>query len=250
VEPYDARRQMTAAEEEALTSRWIPRTGTARKRYVAVAAVEEPQDVALPPHRRPALVHALAFARSCTGGLLIEEASDLGRGLQQAAVLKYALATAGFPDLRQVDADAGLGHLPATVTVGFLGKSRGRRSALREDHGLLARHVAGLEAKVRRAEKYDERAVNLELEHLQEAIEGVTTLDGDVAWNAPATSSDVFGDLSYEGAHEYVDRLRAQTSPEEQVLQLLQLFGFLNSKGHRVWHRSELRGLVDRMGSL
>lgn len=248
IEPYDAHRRLSEAEEEALTARWIPRTATAQRRYLAAAAIEEPKDLQLPPHRRPALVRALAIARVMTGGLLVERREDLGDVLGRAAVLKLALGSAGMPDLRQFDTKALHGDVPATFTIGFLGKSRGRRSALREDHALLARHVAEIHAEVRRAEQYDATGVVHECEQLMEAVSTVKVLDGDIAWGEPGTRSEFFPDLSYVGAQSYVARLAELGSPDEQIAHMLGLFGFLNSKGHRVWHRAELRRLPDGIG--
>ena len=247
-EPYDAHRRLSAAEEEALTARWIPRTATARRRYLAAAAIEEPKDLQLPPHRRPALVRALAIARVMTGGLLVERREDVGNGLCRAAVLRCALGSAGLPDIRQFDAKALHRYVPATFTIGFLGKSRGRRSALREDHALLARHVADMHAEVRRAEQYDATAVIDGAAHLLEAVSAVKVLDGESAWGEPGTRSEFFPDLSYLGAQSYAARLEELGTPDEQVAHMLGLFGFLNSKGHRVWHRAELRRLPAVLG--
>lgn len=247
LDPFDATRLLAASEEEALTSRWIPRLEAARRRYAAVTAVEEPRDLRHPPYLRPALVQALAYARACTGGILFEDFADLGSPLEQAIVLSVGLTWAGLPDLRAFD-NAMNAPLPVgTLTVNYLGTSKGRREALRSEHSTLARHGTILRARVTAAERYDKHAIEDGAERLGQAVNEVRILDGGrVSWGEAARSSAVVGDLSPAGAATYLRHLSEQSVPEARMLQMLNLLGFLNLKGHRAWYRAELRSLRDQ----
>lgn len=241
---------LTAGEREALAKRYIPRLGSARQRYVSAVMMEEPRDLAKPPHERPALVNAIGLSRACTGGLIVERFADLGNRLEQAAVLEVALKLSGLPgidaDVDSVEAvvAATQRELPGTITVGPLRDSAGRRNAALFERNLLAEHGSRLAANIREAVEIDASAVAEASELLAEAV-GASAIpeDAEILWKTLAESSMVRDDLRANGARAFVAELRAQGVSDQRVLDALALYGFINDSGHRVWNPGLLKKL-------
>jgi hypothetical protein len=246
-DPTDVRRRFSDAEREALTDRFIPRLDSTRTRYLAAVAIEEPRDLARPCHERPALVRALAMAKVLTGGLLLECLDDLGDPAEQLVGMRAALQLAGLPSCNGRAFATPHSATPATVTVGFLGASRGRRAATNNEFAIVRSHVEELPQRVGRlVSQYDLNRDDIEgrVKHLVAESSSMLAriLDKDqIAWNKLAASSDVFGDLSYAAACEYVRARRSDGAGADRIVELLRLYGFINPAGHRGWNKTDVR---------
>lgn len=242
VDPYDANRRLSDAEEEAITPRYIRRLDSTRRRHLVAVAVEEPRDLVLPIHKRPALMRAFGLSSLLTGGLLIEARGDLGSVEDADLLLLFASFFSGqlprFRTMRDFE------DLPGTVTVGHLGESAGKRRAQSTEFNWLT------EETVRYRRAMGRVADAMGTSPMRECVAGLMATviksykePSIVVRTSSATSSELFCDLTAEGAQEYVRACRSAGAGADRIVRALRLFGFINPAGHRTWSKADLSRL-------
>jgi len=244
----DVAHDLTPAGCEAITDRVLPRQGLRRRRWISAAPLENPIDLHRPPHERPALVTAAGLAAKLPGGLLVEALDAFGGDLVHRAVVVTWLAEhAGIPGMAGEDdliPDVALNPV-GTFTVGDLGqRPRGRRFAMtaRSDR-TVHDHVHRLTRDAKAALLGREQLMQYEELYaaFDEATAGVwRTLDYNIRFTTHAPSSQLFADLSVEVATEHAIRMKAAGVHPNRAGEALQLAGFLNPAGNRLWNREHV----------
>lgn len=236
---------LTPALREALTDRVLPKQRVRRKRWIATALMDGAADLHRPPHERRALVLAAGLSKMMPGGLLIEDLVDLGPDQVGADVVITWLAEhAGAPGHLPGELSPEVAEDPAgTYTVGDL---EGRRARSRR-YGVTARTDQTIQAHVRRLnmDAITRRRSADDLARFRDLYAAFDETAGSAWRDLPqetllfehATSSAMHPDLSVAAATEHARRMRQAGAHPEQVWQRLQLAGFLNPSGNRLWNR-------------
>ena len=245
---YDPDNPWSSACREALTERLIPRQRSLRRRWLHSVITEGPGDLAKPPHERPGLTLACRISTCLSGGLLLDSLDAVGTDAVQRAVVVAWLAESAGTRLTPVPELTDEPHLEldrvGTVTVGHLGVRRPGVPASRDEVHL---HVKQLNreslAAVPRAEMHRWDTDSTTFKEAVEATPWQPRMHGGI--RETILESSLEPDLSASAAQVAIARLIAAGADTQRIVQALNLLGFVNASGNRVWYR-ELLPTTDR----
>ncbi|MFF3445447.1 hypothetical protein [Streptosporangium sp. NPDC002721] len=187
---------------------------------------------------------------------MLEQIDNLGSDpVHQAIVISYLAEERGFVMHRGEEPLPGFDYDAGSFTIGDLGFRReGRRLSSDPDLETILKHVQRMNQRVmaRRMTKHGEDAYRHGRQALNEAVQKAYSQfikNSDVlnfATRSAVTRSELLGDLTYDSACAFVAGLRRadQEIHVNRITEALQLAGFLNSRGHRRWHRDETEGAL------
>lgn len=246
-EPFDVldtRHPLAGASLEAITDRLLPQLGHRRRRWISAVRMDEPGDLSRPPHQRPGLVVAAALGHALPGGLLAEREDDFGADpVHRAVVISWLANNAGTLAIASTDMLApDIASAPAaTFTIGDLKNRSGRRpSATARSDRTVQDHVRQLSQHARRSLISSEQRSRYEDEYqlFHAATQAVwPTFNPAFLVNRLATSSQLVEDLSSDAAMILARDLMARGTHPERASQTLQLAGYINPSGHRLWRK-------------